>query len=79
MTLNKLKALLAQKHLTTPEVDAILDSIPDIAADYEAMKTALTKMLSEETDWENGAVGVGNVFRLIARETLRNLRCKDAP
>ena len=33
-------------------------------------QTALRRMISEETDWENGEIGVGNVFRAIARAAL---------
>jgi hypothetical protein len=34
----------------------------------------LEKMLSEEMDWENGEIGVGNNFRLLARQTLNKIQ-----
>lgn len=34
-------------------------------------REALEKMVSPETDWENGEIGVGNTFRAIAQEALK--------
>lgn len=34
---------------------------------------ALEKCNSPETDWENGEIGVGNIFRHITKEALRRI------
>ena len=56
----------------TPQGDAYLPHFTAlaIAAKHQRMEEALKRMNSEETDWENGEIGVGHRFRAIAKEAL---------
>jgi hypothetical protein len=46
----------------------------EITKKITVLEMALQKMLSPEMDWENGAIGVGNDFRRIAREALEHAK-----
>lgn len=45
-------------------------AMPRLLAEVRRLRKGLQKMLSAEMDWEDGAVGVGYEFRLIARDLL---------
>ena len=67
--------LVAAFHNWPPHDDAVLivaavNALPALLDEVERLRKALRRMVSEETDWENGAIGVGQVFRNIAREAL---------
>jgi hypothetical protein len=49
-----------------------LDYAVTLRAEAVRLREVLEKMLSPETDWENGETGVGHTFRLIARKALES-------
>lgn len=75
--LKEVERLKAELELKEKERCANVDYGIAVTNDRDAWKAraeklaeALRKMISPETDWENGAIGVGNTFRYIAREAL---------
>lgn len=70
-------AFLATQDVRASEEESAGDAVRRVVresaakdAALNAMREALERMLSEDLDWDNGAVGAGNLFRGIARAAL---------